>query len=98
MGFKFAAFASDCDENDPLINPSVLPDGIQVVGWDIWNGSYVHATVPKAYADTVETLLGKRGTIIYRHSLAAIDTIGKLRNLRYRKTVVKTAWYEIAAM
>ena len=76
----------------------MLPDGIQVIGWDIWNGGYVHATVPRAYADTVETLLGKRGTILDRHSLAAIDAMGKLRNLRSRITVVKVAWDEIAAM
>ena len=29
---KFTAFASDCYEKDTLINPSTLPDDIQVVG------------------------------------------------------------------
>ena len=95
---KFIAFASDCYENDPLINPSVLPDGIQVVGWDAWNDCYIHATVRRAYADTIEPLLGKRSTIQDRHSLAAIDTMDKLKNLRYRIPVVKAAWGEIAAM
>ena len=58
---KFTGFASDWDDNNPIINTCVLPDGIHVIGWDISNGGYIHATVPRAYANTVETLLEKKG-------------------------------------
>ena len=56
---KFTAYASDWDEDDNNINASVLPNLIKVVGWDIWERGCIHATVPRAYADTIETLLGK---------------------------------------
>ena len=42
--------------------------------------------------------MGKRSAILDRHSFAATDTIGKLRHLRSRITLVKVAWDEIAAM
>ena len=58
--FKFIACATDCDQSNPNKNPTVLPNGIEVVGWDTWKGDYIHATVPRAYVDTIETLLGKR--------------------------------------
>ena len=51
-----------------------------------------------AYADTIETLLGKSSAINDQHSLAAIDTVIKLSNARSRIAVVRASWDEIAAM
>ena len=74
---KFIAFAADWNQNDQNKNPTVLPNGIEVLGWDTWKGGYIHATVSRAYADTTEPLLVKRGTIQDQHTLAAMDTIKK---------------------
>ena len=68
-------------------------------GWNIWNGGYIHATVPgRVYADTIQTFLRKRSTIKDRHSLAAIDTVITLSNVRSRIAVVRASCNEIAAM
>ena len=69
----------------------MLPDGIEVVGWDIWKGCWIHTTVPRAYANTIETLLGKRGTIQDRHTLAAMDTMTKTKG-RWPQDLAHTEW------
>ena len=56
---QFSAFVYDWDENDSSINAPVVINGIKVAGWDTCKGGYIHVTVSRAYADTIETLLGK---------------------------------------
>ena len=89
---KFTAYASDNDENDNNINVSVLPNGITMIGWDIWEDGCINATVPRAYTDTIETLLGKRNTMQDRHTLAARDTMEKIKNLGSRIAIIRTTW------
>ena len=35
---KFTAFAADWDQRDLSKNPTVLPNVIEVVRWNMWNG------------------------------------------------------------
>ena len=95
---KFAAFLTDWDKAVQSIGHPFLPTGIHVSGWDIWNGGVVHSVVPRAHLDTIEKLFGKRGTIGDRHSLAAADTISKIRGLRYRFASIRASWDEAAIM
>ena len=81
---KFIAFATDWDEAISLIGPPFSHNGIQATGSDIWNGGTVNAVVPRAHVDTVEKLLGKRVGLLDIHSLAAADTVAKMRTLRFR--------------
>ena len=69
-----------------------------MIGWDIWKGGCIHATIPRAYADTIETLLWKRHTIKDRHSLASRDTIEKIKNIRSRIAITRATWDETAMM
>ena len=43
---KFMAFATDWNKTISSTGPSFSPDGIHVVGWDIWKGGMVNAVVP----------------------------------------------------
>ena len=95
---KFTAFVTDWDKAVRSIGHPFLPTGIHASGWDIWNGGVVHAVVPRAHLDTIEKLLGKRGTIRDRHSLAAADTISKIRGLRYRLVSIRASWGKAAVM
>ena len=93
---KFIAFIFDWDENDSLTNPSVLPMASNLSGVT-WKSGYVHATVPNAAADIVGFVL-KRSTVLDRHLLTVIDTMSKLKHLKFTITVVTVAYDEIAAM
>ena len=64
----------------------------------MWQGGYIHATVPIAYADTIETLLGKRGSIQDRHTLAARDTMMKISNMLSSIVIISASWDETAMM
>ena len=57
---KFAAFSSNGDQAVLSLNTHVFSNGIQVTGWDICKGGTLKAILPRAYADTTETLFGKR--------------------------------------
>ena len=95
---KFTAYASDLDEVTLTIGLPFSPDGIYVSGWDIWKGLVKESFVPRSFADTPEKLLGKRGTILDRHSLAAADTLVKIGVLRGRIASLHTSWDEAATM
>ena len=88
------------DFHDAATSPGtlILQDGIKVAGWNIWDGGATDAMVPKAYADSIEKLLGKRGCINDRHSLAALDTINKIRDMRTRISTIRASWDEAAMM
>ena len=73
-------------------------NGIYVSGWDIWKGLVNESFVLRSFADTPEKLLGKRGTILDRHSLAAADTLAKIGALRGRIASSSTSWDEAATM
>ena len=95
---KFTAYASDWDEAVPSIGLPFTPNGSHVSGWDIWKGCVIQSFVPRAYSDTVEKLLGKRGTIEDRHSLAAGDTVSKINGLPLRIGIIRASWDEAAGM
>ena len=48
-------------------------DGVRATGWNIWEGGTTTQLVPRSYLETEEKLLGKRGCIADRHSLARHD-------------------------
>ena len=95
---KFIAFASDWDKAVDVVGHPFTPSGIHASGWDIWNGGTLTAVVPKAKMDTIEELLGKIGTIQDRHSLAAANTISKVRAVRIRASAIRASWDELATM
>lgn len=95
---KFTAFATDWNDAISSIGLPFSPDGIQATGWNIWKGGIVSAVVPRAQADTISKLLGKRGSILDRHSLAAMDTVSKIRALRFRASTIRASWDELATM
>lgn len=55
---------------------------ITATGWDPLRGGTETCPVPRATADQVEALLGKRGTLNDRHTLAASDTVAKIARIR----------------
>ena len=54
--------------------------------------------VPRSFADSLEKLLGKRGTILDRHSIASVDTIERISALRIRIASMHASWDEAAMM
>ena len=95
---KFSAFASDWDERAAHGDAAVSDEGVAVTGWDIWRGGLCNAVVPRARADTIEKLLGKRGTIRDRHSLASADVVSKLAKVRSIALSRRASWEEVATM
>ena len=95
---KFTAYASDWDVYIPCPDAPILRSGIKVTGWTVWEGGIIYAVVPRAYADTTEKLFDKRGCINDRHTIEALDTITKLRNIRSRIITFRTSWDETATM
>ena len=97
---KFSAFASDWNSvlgTEWATRHGISPDGIQVTGYDIWTGGMVTTTLPRSHADSIEKLLGKRGTISNKHDIAAQDLLDKLDQLRQKMTFRNCEWDEIAA-
>ena len=95
---KFTAYASDWDDVFTTIGFPFSPEGINVSGWDIWKGIVKESFVPRSFADTPEKLLGKRGTILDRHSLADANTLAKIVVLRGRIGSLHASWDEAATM
>ena len=95
---KFTAFATHWNDAIGTICYPFSPSGIHASGWATWNGGIINAIVPRAQVDTIEKLLGKIGNIHDRHSLAALDTVSKIRALRYRATSIRASWGELATM
>ena len=96
---KFSAFASDWDEALAQLNdPRLSANGASVSSWDIWQGGVRSFTLPRAAADTEDKLLGKRGTVLDRHSLAASDLSGKLEAARRRISSKCCSWDEARAL
>ena len=98
---KFSAYASDWD--DFLASPASLGSGMTVTdiaaeGWDIWRGGAAPGRIPRALSDTVEKLLGKRGSICDRHSIAASDLLSRLRGVRHLASARRCSWDETAAL
>ena len=96
---KFSAFASDWDSALPAIqDPRIHQNGATVTSWDIWAGGLQHYTLPRSQVDHVDTLLGKRGTVADRHTLAAQDLVTKLEAVRHRLACKCCSWDEGRAM
>ena len=97
---KFSAYASDWDGTLPLLDPNcgITAQGAAVCSWDIWKGGVKTFNLPRSDADTVDKLLGKRGTVLDRHSLAISDLLEKLAAVRRRLASKHCAWDEILAM
>ena len=75
----------------------LLPASLPWVG-DIWRGGTSPAQIPRAHVDSVEKLLGKRGPIGDRHSVAAEDLLSRLKGVCAMATAKKCAWDEVAAL
>ena len=88
---KFTAYATDWDDAASRMNTPIFPNGIKISGWDIRSGGTIEATVPRAHADTIEKLFGKRSSILHRHNLAALDTTTKIQNIRSRAATIRTS-------
>ena len=61
-------------------------------------GTQANAGVPRAQVDTIEKLKGQIKNILDRHSLAAADTVAKIRALRFRASSIRASWDELATM
>ena len=97
---KFSAYENDWDEycNAPAgVTDGMTKEGIAVTGYDIWQGGTIHETVPRAFANTEEKLLGKRGCIRDRHTIAREETIRTLANTRNHIRQKHASWDEVAA-
>ncbi|CAE7204856.1 unnamed protein product [Symbiodinium sp. CCMP2592] len=97
---KFSAYASDWNSvlgTEWAANHGITQDGIRATGYDIWTGGTVTTVLPRSHADSMEKLLGKRGTIINKHDTAAQDLLDKLSQLRQRMAFRNCDWDEIAA-
>ena len=73
---KFSAYASDWDAARGAAEAGLAAleaDGVRATGWNIWEGGTTTQLVPRSYLETEEKLLGKRGCIADRHSLARHD-------------------------
>lgn len=99
---KFWAFASDWDDALPHLSPlhpGVLsPDGASVTSWDIWSGGVLRASLPRVAGNKEERLLGKRGSVLDRHSLAAADLLGTFDAARRRLSMKHCTWDECVAL
>ena len=97
---KFSVYASDWDSvvgTEWAAERGVTQDGVRASGYDIWTGNTIHTTLPRSHVDTVETLLGKRGSIGDKHATAAQDLLDKLSALRRKLTHRNCDWDEVAA-
>ena len=96
---KFSAFASDWEAELPhLRDPRLRTDGALVTSWDIWSGGVKEFTLPRSAEDSIDKLLGKRGTARDRHSLAALDLLAKLEAARRRLSSKCCSWDECRAL
>ena len=94
---KFSAYATDWEAfaaSDDGINLGLRADGLYAAGWDIWRGERCSSFVPRALLASEEKLLGKRGCIGDRHSLAAADVVAKLRKVRTMCQIRRASWDE----
>ena len=95
---KFTAYSSDWEDALLNIGFPFTAKGIYVSGWDIWNGQVMESFVPRSFADSLEKLLGKRGTILDRHTTASVDTVERISALRSRIATMHASWDEAAMM
>ena len=94
---KFIAFLFDWDENDSLTNPSVLPMASNLSGVTYGKAAMSMRRFPMRLR-TLLDFFKKRSTVLDRHLLTVIDTMSKLKHLKFTITVVTVAYDEIAAM
>ena len=95
---KFHAFASDWDAfaaSPEGAAAGFTADAAPVSGYDIWSGGTRAFRLPRARSDEEEVLLGKRGTLLDRHSMAAADTIKRLQGLVQKFTWRRLSWDEL---
>ena len=99
---KFWAFCSDWDSvlpHLPLgVADNICADGAHVLSWDIWSGGTQRFFLPRGREDRVDCLLGKRGLVFDRHSLAADDLLGKFVSARRRLASKRCSWEECVAL
>ena len=93
---NFYACATDWDVGLQTlpVNTGITPHGARVEGWDIWRGGMVEAELPRALPDKVEKLLGKRRSVLNKHSLAITDLLSKLTKTRVRLARKGCSWDE----
>lgn len=98
---KFSAFARDWDafaSSHLAAGSGLEAEGIRATGWDIWNGGPASSFIVRSTEDDAEKLLGKRGTFTDKYSLAAADTIAKLKGIRTMLQSRRATWDESAAV
>ena len=96
---KFSAFATDWSEfvaNSNAADVGMTEQGIRAAGWDIWRGGLAADMVPRAYGDSIEKLLGKRGSINDKHTAARTDLMSKLCSTRKALVWRRATWDEIS--
>ena len=101
VGYAWDKFSVLCtDWEDMLGSPEgerigLTEQGVQVSGYDIWSGGTRSETLPRAREHDPEKLLGKRGTLADRNTLAAEDLQDKLDNLGRRLSTRHMSWDEL---
>ena len=96
---SYRAYASDWDSClQHIQDPRLHAHGASVSSWNIWQGGVQEFLLPRSAEDHVDRLLGKRGTVLDRHSLAASDLLGKLEAARRRLSSKCCSWDEACAM
>ncbi|CAE7257788.1 unnamed protein product, partial [Symbiodinium necroappetens] len=95
---KCRAFASDWDERQEQAGPQVQLQGLQLRSWDIWSGGFKQVVIPRALPDEEEVLLGKRGTLRDKHTLASEDVLKSIRSAKLRIASKRCSWDEASAL
>lgn len=102
IGFAWSKFSAYSTGWDTALDghggdmEGVHADRIEARGWNIWGGGLCPAAIPRSNLDDVEKLLGKRGTITDKHSLAAADTLVKIAKIRKGLMARRCSWDEIS--
>ena len=95
---KCRAFASDWDERQEQAGPQVQLQGLQLTSWDIWSGGFKQVVIPRALPDEEEVLLGKRGTLRDKHTLASEDVLKSIRSAKLLIASKRCSWDEASAL
>eukprot|EP00439_Symbiodinium_sp_Y106_P055377 s232_g7.t1 len=95
---KCRAFASDWEERQEYAGPRVQAQGLALSSWDIWSGGFKQVVIPRALPDEEEVLLGKRGTLGDKHSLAIEDLLKSMRRATQRIAFKRCSWDEATAL
>ena len=97
-GRRALRHALDLRGTNPAEGLGVTAEGVYVRGWDVWAEAAGEFFIPRSHSDTMEKLLGKRGTIMDKHGQAREDVITKLRALHKVATMRRCRWDEVAML